>query len=184
MDITLKGTMDGIEAAKKIMTLNIPVVYLTGASDNKTLKKATEMPVYGFIVKPYLEKELITTIEIALNKHKLDLARIEKFKQDLILNKKEIQANNIHNHMDRPKPHILVVEDENITAMDIVSKLDDLGYNVIGTVSSGHEAIEKAQKLNPDLILMDIMLKGNLNGIDVSESINDTEHSYCVSYKL
>ena len=173
MDITLKGTMNGIEAAKKIMTLNIPVVYLTGASDNKTLKKATEMPVYGFIVKPYLEKELITTIEIALNKHKLDLARIEKFKQDLILNKKEIQANNIHNHMDRSKPHILVVEDENITAMDIVSKLDDLGYNVIGTVSSGHEAIEQARKLDPDLILMDIMLKGNLNGIDVSESIND-----------
>jgi 1,2-diacylglycerol 3-beta-glucosyltransferase len=54
MDITLKGTMDGIEAAKKIITLNIPVVYLTGASDNKTLKKATQIPVYGYIVKRYI----------------------------------------------------------------------------------------------------------------------------------
>ena len=83
MDITLKGEMDGIEAAKKIINLNIPVVYLTAASDNKTIIKATQIPVYGYIVKPYIEKELITTIEIALNKHQLDLTRIAKFKQDL-----------------------------------------------------------------------------------------------------
>jgi 1,2-diacylglycerol 3-beta-glucosyltransferase len=173
MDITLKGTMNGIEAAKKILTLNIPVVYLTGASDNKTLKKATEIPVYGFIVKPYIEQELITTIEIALNKHQLDLAKIEKFKQDLIFKRDKIQTSNINCHVNRSKPHILVVEDQNITAMDIAGKLDDLGYNVTGTVSSGCDAIEKARELNPDLILMDIILKGNLDGIDVSKSIED-----------
>jgi len=173
MDITLKGTMNGIEAAKKILTLNIPVVYLTGASDNKTLKKATEIPVYGFIVKPYIEQELITTIEIALNKHQLDLAKIEKFKQDIIFKRDKIQTSNINCHVNRSKPHILVVEDQNITAMDIAGKLDDLGYNVTGTVSSGCDAIEKARELNPDLILMDIILKGNLDGIDVSKSIED-----------
>ena len=173
MDITLKGNMNGIEAAKKILTLNIPVVYLTGASDNKTLKNATEMPVYGFIVKPYIEKELITTIEIALNKHQLDLARIEKFKRDIIFKKEKIQTNNINYHVNKSKPDILVVEDQNITAMDIAAKLDDLGYNVTGTASSGYDAIEKARELNPDLILMDILLKGNLNGIDVSKSLED-----------
>jgi hypothetical protein len=92
------------------------------------------MPVYGFIVKPYIENELITIIEIALNKHQLDLTMIEKFKQDIIVNNENIQANNINNHTDRLKPHILKVEDENITAMDITSKLDDLGYNVTATV--------------------------------------------------
>ena len=45
MDITLKGTMDGIEAASKIIILNIPVVYLTAHSDNLTLKRATQIPV-------------------------------------------------------------------------------------------------------------------------------------------
>jgi 1,2-diacylglycerol 3-beta-glucosyltransferase len=59
---------------------------------------------------------------------------IEKFKQDIIVNNENIQANNINNHTDRLKPHILEVEDENITAMDITSKLDDLGYNVTATV--------------------------------------------------
>ena len=150
MDITLKGKMDGIEAAKKIITLNIPVVYLTGACDNNTLKKATQMPVYGYIVKPYLEKELITTVEMALNKHQLDIARVEKFKQDIINKNETIQAKNFNNQCRRLKPHILVVEDENITAMDIAGKLDDLGYNVVGIVSSGYKAIEKARELNPE----------------------------------
>ncbi len=59
IDTTFKGTMDGIEASKKIISLNTVLVYLTGTSDNNTLKKATGMPFYGFIVKPYIEKELL-----------------------------------------------------------------------------------------------------------------------------
>ena len=173
MDITLKGKMDGIEASKKIITLNIPVVYLTGASDNKTLKRATQIPVYGYIVKPYIEKELITTVEIALNKHKLDIARIEKFKRDIIAQKENIQTINVDNPVTRLKPHIMVVEDQIITAMDIVDKLEDMGYFVTGNVSTGYEAIEKARELSPDLILMDIMLKGDLDGIAVTKSIED-----------
>ena len=90
MDITLKGTMDGIEASKKIISLDIPVVYLTGASDNNTLKKATGMPVYGFIEKPYIIKELLTTVEIALNKHQLDSARIYPSKIDVNVIKEQI----------------------------------------------------------------------------------------------
>lgn len=116
---------------------------------------------------------MITTIEIALNKHKLDLARIEKSKQDIIAQKENILTNNGNNSVTRLKPHILVVKDQNITAMDIAGKLEDLGYNVTGKVSTGYEAIEKARKLDPDLILMDIRLKGNLDGIAVTKSIED-----------
>jgi DNA-binding NtrC family response regulator len=105
MDITLKGTMDGIEASKEITSLNIPVVYLTGASDNNTLKKATGMPVYGFIVKPYLEKELLKTVEIALNKHQLDLARIDQFKRDLNVKNEQIQSSKIDKCIDKLKIH-------------------------------------------------------------------------------
>lgn len=174
MDIILKGTMDGIEAANKMIILNIPVVYLTANSDRITLNRALEVPAYGYIVKPYNQKELITTIEMAINKHQLDQKKVENYKQDLIdkndnLNPKEIKRDVLNGI----KPRIMVVEDENITALDIAGKLEDLGYEIIAVVSSGNSAIENARKLHPDLILMDIMLKGDLDGIQVTESIED-----------
>ena len=174
MDIVLKGTMDGIEAANKMIILNIPVVYLTANSDRITLNRALEVPAYGYIVKPYNQKELITTVEMAINKHQLDQKKVENYKQDLIdkndnLNPKEIKRDVLNGI----KPRIMVVEDENITALDIAGKLEDLGYEIIAVVSSGSSAIENARKLHPDLILMDIMLKGDLDGIQVTESIED-----------
>jgi len=59
------------------------------------------------------------------------------------------------------KVKILLVEDESIESMDIKSTLESFGYNILYVASSGEEAIEKARELMPDLILMDIMLKGN-----------------------
>ena len=174
MDITLKGSMDGIEAASKIIILNIPVVYLTANSDRITLNRATEVPTYGYIVKPYNQKELVTTIEMAINKHHLDQKKVENYKQEFInkkisSNPKEIKRDILNGI----KPRIMVVEDENITALDIAGKLEDLGYEITAVVSTGSLAIEKARKLHPDLILMDIMLKGDMNGIQVTKSIED-----------
>jgi cellulose synthase/poly-beta-1,6-N-acetylglucosamine synthase-like glycosyltransferase/CheY-like chemotaxis protein len=174
MDITLKGNMDGIEAASKIIILNIPVVYLTANSDNLTLKRATKVPAYGYIVKPYNQKELITTIEMAINRHQLDQEKVENYKQDLINKNNKLDTKEIKKDiLNGIKPKIMVVEDENITALDIGGKLEDLGYDVVAIVSSGKLAIEKARKMNPDLILMDIMLKGDMDGIDVTKSIDD-----------
>ena len=73
--------------------------------------------------------------------------------------------------MKRRNSKILIVEDENIIALDIRSMLEDLGYMVSDVVSSGEESIEKASKTRPDLILMDIKLKGNLDGITAGEVI-------------
>ena len=73
MDIKLKGKMDGIEAAKKIRDrFNIPVVYLTAYGDEKTLQRAKITEPYGFILKPFEERELRTSIEISLYKHKME----------------------------------------------------------------------------------------------------------------
>ncbi|HDZ10921.1 MAG TPA: PAS domain S-box protein, partial [Bacteroidetes bacterium] len=70
MDIVLKGKMDGIEAAKYIRkSFEIPVVYLTAYSDEKTLKRAKKTEPFGYIMKPYHEQDLKTTIEMALYKH-------------------------------------------------------------------------------------------------------------------
>jgi DNA-binding LytR/AlgR family response regulator len=71
------------------------------------------------------------------------------------------------------KLNIFIVEDESIVAKDIQNSLIKLGYNVVGISNNGIDAIEKISKLMPDLILMDIMIKGDLTGIDVSERIKD-----------
>ncbi len=66
---------------------------------------------------------------------------------------------------------ILVVEDERITAEDIKSGLENAGYRVPAMVSTGEDAIDKAGKLRPDLVLMDIKLKGKMDGIEAAGQI-------------
>ena len=66
---------------------------------------------------------------------------------------------------------ILVVEDERITAEDIKEGLKSLGYKVPAVIHSGEEAIRKAGELQPDLVLMDIRLEGEMDGIEAAEEI-------------
>ncbi len=73
--------------------------------------------------------------------------------------------------MDTLSPRILVVEDEGIIAQDIKNCLENLGYTVPEVVFTGREAIEKAEQLRPDLVLMDIVLKGDIDGIETAAEI-------------
>jgi DNA-binding NarL/FixJ family response regulator len=66
---------------------------------------------------------------------------------------------------------ILIVEDEHIVAMGIKRMLKNLGFMVTGVASSGEDAISKAESTLPDLVLMDIILKGDLDGIEASKDI-------------
>lgn len=73
MDIRLKGKVDGIEAAQKIRErFNIPVVFLTAYADDQTLERALATSPFGYLIKPFQEKELKTTLEIALSRHQLE----------------------------------------------------------------------------------------------------------------
>jgi len=73
MDIVLEGDMDGVAAAEKIRDrFDTPVVYLTAYSDDTTLQRAKITEPYGYILKPFQERELYTTIEMALYKHKIE----------------------------------------------------------------------------------------------------------------
>lgn len=73
MDIKLKGSMDGIEAAQRILEeQNIPVIYMTAYADDKTLERAKVTEPYGYILKPFEERELHSTIEMALYKHQME----------------------------------------------------------------------------------------------------------------
>ena len=67
---------------------------------------------------------------------------------------------------------ILVVEDESIVAEDIRRTLQHMGYSVPSIVASGEKAIKEVEKNNPDLVLMDIMLPGKMDGIEAAEQIH------------
>jgi PAS domain S-box-containing protein len=74
MDIILKGEMNGITAADIIrQRYNIPVIYLTGQSDDTTIAHALESEPFGYIIKPFEEKNLKTSIMMALYKHSIDV---------------------------------------------------------------------------------------------------------------
>lgn len=66
---------------------------------------------------------------------------------------------------------ILIVEDEAVTGMDIRKSLVEMGYSVVAIATTGELAVRKAAELHPDLILMDIMLAGKMNGIEAADKI-------------
>jgi two-component system cell cycle sensor histidine kinase/response regulator CckA len=73
MDIRLKGAMDGIQTAAQIRDrFDIPVVYLTAHADADTLQRAKITEPYGYVIKPFEERELHTALEIALYKHEVE----------------------------------------------------------------------------------------------------------------
>jgi CheY-like chemotaxis protein len=79
------------------------------------------------------------------------------------------------------KKRIMVVEDEGIVALDIRDKLEAKGYEVAGVLASGQEAVERVGLLQPDLVLMDIQLEGELDGVQAAEQIKD-RHAIPVVY--
>jgi len=100
MDIKLEGDIDGIEAAKQIRRLyDIPIVYLTAYADEEILQRAKITEPYGYILKPFEERELLGNIEIALYKHKME----KKLKEN------KNQLNNIINSTSE----LIIVFDKN-----------------------------------------------------------------------
>lgn len=72
MDIRLRGEMDGVEAAAQIRTrFEIPIVYLTAFADEETLRRAKVTEPYGYVLKPFEERELHAIIEMALYRHEM-----------------------------------------------------------------------------------------------------------------
>ncbi len=72
------------------------------------------------------------------------------------------------------KKKILIVEDELVIANDIRGFLSDENYEIISIVLTGEDAINLARQNKPDLIIMDILLHGDMNGIEAAEEISKT----------
>ena len=84
MDIAIKGSIDGIDTAAEIKTKhNIPIIFLTAYASEKTLDRAAEIGCYGYLIKPFREKELQATIRMAFAKHKENVV-IEQSLRDTV----------------------------------------------------------------------------------------------------
>src|SRR5438093_3197895 len=82
MDIILSGKVDGIEAGKYIQSkLGIPVVFVTAHGDERTLERAKLNAPFGYVLKPFNERELRTAIEIAIFRHRAEteLRRLQQW---------------------------------------------------------------------------------------------------------
>lgn len=71
------------------------------------------------------------------------------------------------------KPGVMIVEDEAITALEIRNVIESSNYEVLSVVYSGEDAIKEALTLKPDLILMDVILKGDMDGVDAARKIKE-----------
>jgi two-component system, sensor histidine kinase PdtaS len=108
MDIMLEGEMDGIETAQKISErYDIPVVYLTAYSNKEILQRAKKTEPYGYILKPFKERDLQINIEMALYKHEARKSRLQLIQQKAInkyleksLNEKETLMREIHHRVN------------------------------------------------------------------------------------
>ncbi|MBT3384620.1 MAG: response regulator [Prolixibacteraceae bacterium] len=99
MDINLKGEMSGIEAARRIIQKHdVPIIYLTANADIATVNKAKVALPYGYIIKPFTDKDLQTNIEIA----------IFKFGNDLKLKMESDQFNTFFDLKDQPKKQFII----------------------------------------------------------------------------
>ncbi len=111
MDIMLEGSMTGIEAANIVSRkYGLPVVYLTALTDEETLQKAKRTDAFGYVLKPYDERTLHSSIEMALYKHKVD--------QELQIKTKELEE-------EKKKTDSLL---KNILPEEIVNEIKNNGY--------------------------------------------------------
>ncbi len=131
MDVRLKGSMDGIEVAEKLTGFyNIPVIYITAYEDKETFERAKLTAPFGYIIKPFDEKILHMTIEIALYKYQLDIT----MKEQALNKEKEKYRSNVETIFSCLEEGIITVDkDMNITEINpSIEKIFGFSRDVIG----------------------------------------------------
>lgn len=86
-----------------------------------------------------------------------------------------VDLESVDSAVGRATPSILIVEDEVIVAEDVRRRLEEMGYTVAGVVARGDQALAQVRRTHPDLILMDIGLKGTVDGIEAAKMVLDEE---------
>jgi len=115
MDIRLEGDIDGVQAAEQIRNhFDVPVVYITACADEETLQRAKVTEPYGYILKPFRDFELLTAVEIAIYKHKVERENVW-LKREISQRRqaeKALEASkaNLHNIVERNADSMLIVD--------------------------------------------------------------------------
>ncbi|WP_081720005.1 glycosyltransferase [Methanobrevibacter arboriphilus] len=207
IDLVLKGNDSGIEVSKKILALDLPVLFIASIDDlnsntnDEKFKENIDLGS-GFILKPIEIEKLNRSVKIAINNNKIETEKLNlamgvvgnndsrysdktdenshlnlKAKKSYYQRKKNENSKDSSKNSEKNekiasinKKNILIVEDESVS-LDIKQKLENIGYNVIDTEDTGKKAIKKAKKLHPDLIIMSIELKGDMDGIETSKKL-------------
>jgi signal transduction histidine kinase/CheY-like chemotaxis protein len=148
MDIQLKGKIDGISAAEQIRNaLDIPIIYLTAHADSRTLKRAIATSDCGYLVKPFNQTDLHTTIELALLRNQFG-KRLEALEHRLLSQNGDAvlinSSANISENLDQYSDSVL----------DLVSSNDDepLGLPLLDTSQTSHPApyfLHRAEPIAP-----------------------------------
>ena len=74
MDITIQGPIDGVETAHRLVSrMDVPIVFLTAHTDTGTIQRAKGARSYGYLIKPFEERELLSTIEMSVSRHQRDV---------------------------------------------------------------------------------------------------------------
>jgi DNA-binding NarL/FixJ family response regulator len=162
-DVRLAGKRDGIEGATLLRELlDIPVVLLTARTDTETEARASIARPAAILQKPVPSKVFISAVRKAMQETRAtecDWATRQA--------------------TDRPNStregcllrRILVVEDEPIVAELVASTLTDAGYEVIGIAADECSAVKQAQRADPELVVMDIKLANNSDGVEVARRL-------------
>jgi signal transduction histidine kinase len=80
----------------------------------------------------------------------------------------------VTDELNARRSRVLIVEDEGVVALDMRAQVTDFGYDVVGIAQSGTEAIEDAERLDPDVVLMDIRLRGQMDGVTAAKRIHQS----------
>lgn len=172
MDIQLSGDMDGISAASVIRdSLGVPVVYVTAHADQATLDRAKVTEPFGYVLKPFKELELRTAVELAVHRHKTELARSKTNPEDNIGSKKQTpaaskldpRATEVASELGRVEPFSYFSRDELLKLCDgcwfdeykagdfiiFEGDLGDAGF----VVTAGRVALVKSSSSGKELIV-------------------------------
>jgi|GEM_PF-2090002 CheY-like chemotaxis protein len=127
MDIHLEGALDGVEAPAQIrQRCNIPVVFLTAHSARSTLDRARQTAPFGYLIKSYSERELQTTLEVALDKHQLEV--------ELARHTTELERTNAAlREKDRLLNAFQAIGRATLSSLDLDGLLDILATQIITT---------------------------------------------------
>ena len=170
MDILLQGEMDGVQAAVIIKDrLNIPIVYLTANTDEQTFERAKLSAPFGYLLKPFEQRELHTTIETALYKHATE-QKLHRYRHHLeeLVQERTAELEKTHQALKQSEKNyrtifnsandaILVIEIETGCILDANEKVRDLtGFTpqqavelTIGDLSAGTPPFTAAEALVP-----------------------------------